>query len=111
MLNLRKCVFLIESVVFCDKKYRKEAVKYDQERMDTLMQTPVPKKAVNLNHFLNSFNWNRDSIPLYAQVTEPLYDLMEQIFKETDGTSNTKTFGQSVEWYTFNSIHIHENNY
>jgi hypothetical protein len=80
-LNLRKCTLMARKVTFCGKQYSEMGIRYDPDRVKTLLDTPIPSKGADLVAFLNSCNWNRDSLPRYSEVTAPLYDLLEKLYQ------------------------------
>lgn len=67
-------------VIFCGKEYSEDGIKYDPERTKTLMNTPIPLKSVDLMSLLCSLNWNRDSLPRYAEKAQPLNELIEDVY-------------------------------
>jgi hypothetical protein len=97
-LNLAKCLFMGEEVVFCGKKYSKEGIVFDPQRTQCLIDTPVPQRSEDLLTFLCSVNWNRSAIPRFATVVEPLVELMESIYQRAGARTKVAVRKIPLQW-------------
>jgi hypothetical protein len=81
-LNLSKSVFCTQTVVHVGRQYSASGIRLDPERVQALLNIPLPKTGSDLMYFLNSLNWNRNCIPHYTSEAAPLYELLQTITQE-----------------------------
>ncbi|KAE9000093.1 hypothetical protein PR002_g18276 [Phytophthora rubi] len=74
----KSCVYKQE-VKWCGKVINGEGVKHDSERIQALRSMPYPTNAGELQQFLCSTNWMRDSIVDYARLARPLQDTLDKV--------------------------------
>ena len=89
-LNLKKCVFLASKVVHVGRTYSAAGMGLDPERVQVLLNTPIPTNGADLMYFLNSINWNRTCIPAYSELAAPLYSLLQRVMETTGSRKKTK---------------------
>lgn len=92
-LNAKKCKIFTQSTTFCGKIYNKNGMKQDPEKVKALQEMPEPTTAGQLQQFLCSVNWMRQSLPNFARVARPLRELLETNLK---GKKKTKRIAKGI---------------
>eukprot|EP00644_Phytophthora_capsici_P002645 jgi/Phyca11/105554/e_gw1.11.774.1 len=77
-LSVAKSGVYKREVKWCGKVIDGEGVKHDPERIEALRKMPKPSNAGELQQFLCSTNWMRDSIVDYARLARPLQDTLDK---------------------------------
>ncbi|GMF66728.1 unnamed protein product [Phytophthora fragariaefolia] len=77
-LNPAKCQFFVKEVTWCGKVISAAGVTHSPERVQGLVEMSSPSTAANLQQFVCAVNWMRASIPEFAQVAAPLYNILEK---------------------------------
>ncbi|POM74373.1 Putative retroelement [Phytophthora palmivora] len=73
---VKSCVYKQE-VKWCGKVINGEGVTHDSGRIEALQNMPYPTNAGELQQFICSTNWMRDSIVDYARLAHPLQDTLD----------------------------------
>ncbi|KAJ0392975.1 hypothetical protein P43SY_009109 [Pythium insidiosum] len=76
-LHAKKCVFFAREVKWCGKVVSAEGVRHCPERIQGLVDMPLPGTAADLQQFLCAVNWMRQSLPRFNELTAGLYQLLE----------------------------------
>ncbi|TMW59220.1 hypothetical protein Poli38472_007365 [Pythium oligandrum] len=77
-LSATKSQVYKREVKWCGKRISGDGVSHDPERIQALKEVPYPSNAGELQQFVCSTNWMRDSIIDYARVVRPLQDKLDQ---------------------------------
>jgi hypothetical protein len=97
-LNLKKSVMLSSEVRHCGRCYSQDGIRFDPERVQALAETPIPTTTVQLMSFINSVNWNRESIMKFTEIAAPMYELLENAYAKAGGRSKTQVKRVPLEW-------------
>lgn len=81
--SAKKCVLLQSQVRWCGKLITGDGIMHDPERVSALTRMPTPVTAADALQFLAALNWMRLSIPEFARVTAPLYEIVEAAQKQS----------------------------
>ncbi|GMF28513.1 unnamed protein product [Phytophthora fragariaefolia] len=100
-LNPAKCQFFVKEVTWCGKVISADGVTHSPERVQGLVDLASPTTAADLQQFVCAINWMRASIPEFACVTAPLYDILEKAM-QVSGARTKRKLGKvslaSVGW-------------
>ena len=77
-LNKAKCHFGKSEVKILGHVVSKDAIKPDPEKVIAIQEMRRPSNLKELRSFLGLFNYCRDFIPKAAEITPPLYNLLER---------------------------------
>ena len=79
-LNAKKCTLFTREVTWCGRKISAEGVTYDPRRLEGLKIMHSPTNGAELQQFITSINWMRQSIPNYNVLTAPFYNVLEEVY-------------------------------
>ncbi|KAE8989439.1 hypothetical protein PR002_g21447 [Phytophthora rubi] len=91
----KSCVYKQE-VKWCGKVINGEGVKHDSERIQALRSMPYPTNAGEIQQFLCSTNWMRDSIVDYARLARPLQDTLDKVMATASRRTKRAATGISI---------------
>eukprot|EP00121_Abeoforma_whisleri_P010553 Awhi_evm1s9735 len=74
-LNLEKCKWGVESVIFLGFKISKDGVEIDPQKQERLLQIRIPETGKDIRQFLGAMNYLREHLPEYGKIAGPLYEL------------------------------------
>lgn len=83
-INVNKCLFGVQQLVFLGHLVNGEGCSPLQERVDDVQNWPLPLSKKSLQRFLGSVNFYHRFIPNAAQLQAPLYDLVSSV-KQKNG--------------------------
>ncbi|POM66849.1 Hypothetical protein PHPALM_17230 [Phytophthora palmivora] len=92
---VKSCVYKQE-VKWCGKVINGEGVTYDSGRIEELRNMPYPTNAGELQQFLCSTNWVRDSIVDYALLACPLQDTLDRTMAQVSRRTKRVASGLPV---------------
>lgn len=84
-LHAKKCHFFLKQVVWCGRNISKDGIKFDPSGLSALLEMPKPQTGAELQQFVCAVGWMRTSIPEYTKLIEPLYSLLEEVYKIAKG--------------------------
>ncbi|KAE9339147.1 hypothetical protein PF008_g11717 [Phytophthora fragariae] len=76
-LHAKKCRFYAIYIQWCGKMISANGVRHCLDRIQGLVDMPMPRTAADLQQFLCAVNWMRQSIPTYNLLTQRLYTTLE----------------------------------
>ena len=76
--NIEKCSFLQDSVVYCGHEISKEGLQKTKDKVEAVVNTPVPKNTTQLRALLGLVNYYHKFLPNLATVIRPLNELLEK---------------------------------
>ncbi|KAE9043464.1 hypothetical protein PR003_g6175 [Phytophthora rubi] len=76
-LHAKKCRFYATEIQWCGKMICANGVRHCPDRIQGLVDMPMPRTAADLQQFLCAVNWMRQSIPTYNLLTQRLYATLE----------------------------------
>ena len=77
-VNLKKCKFLQDEVVFCGYLINKHGVKPMKENVEAVKKAPEPRNISELRSYLGMLNYYQNYLPGLATVSEPLHRLLRK---------------------------------
>ncbi|KAE9271913.1 hypothetical protein PR003_g30368 [Phytophthora rubi] len=77
-LHAKKCQFFATEVKWCGKLISAQGVRHCPERVQGLIDMPLPRTAGDLQQFLCAINWMRQGIPEHNRLTGDLYAVLER---------------------------------
>ena len=99
-LSMKKCNLFCLEAKWCGRIFSAAGISNDPDRISALRTYPIPSRADQLQSFLAAINWMRTFLPKYADVTRPLYVLLEKIMKGMTSrkSSDLKKIDLSKVW-------------
>ncbi|KAL4087092.1 hypothetical protein PRIC1_012992 [Phytophthora ramorum] len=89
-LHARKCHFYAVEIQWCGKMISAKGVRHFPDRIQVLVDMPIPRTAADLQQFLCAVNWMRQSIPTYNHLTQRLYATLERAMQLEGTRKKTK---------------------
>ncbi|OWZ12737.1 Retroelement [Phytophthora megakarya] len=89
-IHAKKCKFFVRDVKWCGRMTSGERVKHCPERVQGLVEMRHPVTAAELQQFLCTVNWVRQSIPEFTRITSKLYDVLDRAIKTVDSHKNAQ---------------------
>ncbi|KAE9213171.1 hypothetical protein PF004_g15421 [Phytophthora fragariae] len=77
-LHAKKCQFFATEVKWCGKLISAQGARHCPERVQDLIDMPLPRTAGDLQQFLCAINWRRQGIPEHNRLTGDLYAVLER---------------------------------
>jgi len=77
-LNLGKCCFADESIVFLGYVVSKEGAKPDPKKIDAVLRFPEPTTVSNVRSFLGLTGYYRKYVRGYSRLAGPLFELTKK---------------------------------
>ena len=74
-LKLSKCTFFATEVKFLGHVIGRQGIKMDPEKIEKVLNWPIPTSVKELQSFLGLVNYYRDFVKRYAALSQPLYAL------------------------------------
>eukprot|EP00918_Siedleckia_nematoides_P087041 GHVU01191441.1.p1 GENE.GHVU01191441.1~~GHVU01191441.1.p1 ORF type:complete len:1485 (+),score=177.77 GHVU01191441.1:529-4455(+) len=89
-LSAKKSTFVAQEVKWCGKLISGRGITHDPERINALINVPLPKNGGQLFSFLSAANWMRNHIPRYAQLQQPLLKLLAEVKKRAGSAKRAR---------------------
>ena len=86
-LNAKKSKLCMKQLKFCGRIISADGIRHDPERIASLCAMSPPGTLKQLVQFLAALNWLRESLPNFAQVAGPLYELQRRLQSENSSKS------------------------
>ena len=77
VINLGKCEFGVNEITFLGHTVNAFGIKPLAERVDAIVEVPLPETVKALRRYLGMINFYRRFIPGAAKIFQPLNDLLE----------------------------------
>ena len=75
--NREKCQFFQDEVIFCGFKIDKEGLHKTQDKVDAILQAPVPDNKTQLRSFLGLLNYYHKFLDNIAHIAQPMHELLQ----------------------------------
>ncbi|KAE9067004.1 hypothetical protein PF007_g28235 [Phytophthora fragariae] len=89
-LHAKKCRFYATEIQWCGKMISANGVRHCPDRIQGLVDMPMPRTAADLQQFLCAVNWMRQCIPTYNLLTQRLYATLENAMQLAGTRKKTK---------------------
>lgn len=90
-VSAKKTQFYARSVKYCGRVFTINGASFDPGLIDSIIHMSPPSTAKELHSYLATTNWIRSSIPRYAELVQPLQNLL------TAALALSKTSGRKPE--------------
>ena len=77
-IKLKKCHFFATDIHFLGYKVTKDGMSMNEDKVKAIHNMPMPSNKKEVQSFLGFINYYRTFIPNFAQIAEPLYDLLRK---------------------------------
>jgi hypothetical protein len=75
-----KCDFFARDTTFCGRLLSAAGIVFDPRRLTALRTMSTPVTGADLQQFLCALGWMRKGIPDYFRRTQPLLDVLEEVY-------------------------------
>ena len=89
VINIAKCQYMKEKVVFLGHEVTKDGIKPDQSRVSAICEYPLPMVVRDLRRFTGVVNFYRRTIPHAAEIQRKLHTIIK---------TNKKNDQTQLEW-------------
>ena len=73
-----KCVWKIREMEFLGVVTEEDEVKMEREKIQGVVEWPVPKSMKDMQKFLRLVNYYRQFVKDFAKIAKPLYEMMRK---------------------------------
>ena len=98
-VKLEKCVWKIREVGFLGVVIEPNGMKMEKEKVQRVMDWPVPKSVKDVQKFLRLTNYYRQFIKDFAKVAKPLHEMTRKDVKWNRGERQQKIFEELKEMF------------
>lgn len=89
-LKASKSTLIAREINWCGHIINEFGFRRDPRNLPLVREIDVPKTAADLQRILGLFSWMRDNIPNYAQVAQPLSELLNEASRGLASKKKTK---------------------
>ena len=95
-----KCVWKVREVGFLGVIIGEDGVKMEKEKVQGVIEWPVPKSMKDVQKFLGLANYYRWFVKDFAKIAKPLHEMMRKETKWSWGERQQKAFEKLKEKFT-----------
>ena len=95
-----KCVWKVREVRFLGVIIRENGVRMEKEKVQGVIEWPVPKSVKDVQKFLGLANYYRRFVKDFAKIARPLHEMTRKENKWNWGERQQKTFEELKEKFT-----------
>ena len=95
-----KCVWKVREVGFLGVIIGEDGVKMEKEKVQGVVEWPVPKSVKDVQKFLGLANYYRWFVKDFAKIAKPLHEMMRKETKWNWGERQQKAFEELKERFT-----------
>ena len=106
-INLSKCQFFQDSVIYLGHQITREGVQPTEERVSSIMNAPTPQNKVELKSFLGLMTYNIRFLPSLAHVLHPLYKLVHKDARWGWSHAQVKAFKEAKKLVSVTPVLVH----
>ncbi|EPY50852.1 hypothetical protein SPOG_05143 [Schizosaccharomyces cryophilus OY26] len=106
-LDQEKCCFFQNKVKFLGHLISEKGMEVDPERIQAIIDWPVPDTFKKLRSFLGFVNYSRQFVPNLSKLSRPLYDLLKKDAKYEWTDRQQQAFMQIKQAFENSSILRH----
>ena len=106
-LNLEKCLFFQDEVVYCGRKVNKDGIQIESEKIRAVAEAPPPENVKELRSYLGMVNAYREFLPNISSVLAPLHLLLQKGQKWKWEHDQIEAFSRSKEMLQSADLLVH----
>jgi len=91
-VKLEKCVWKVREVEFLEVIIGEDRVKMEKEKMQGVIEWPVPRSVKDVQKFLMLANYYRQFVKDSAKIAKPLHEMIKKETKWSWGEKQQKVF-------------------
>jgi hypothetical protein len=76
-LKARKCKFGLPRIEYVGRVIDKNGLSMSKEKIDSVLNFPIPKQTTALRGFLGLANYFRQFVPFHSEITKPLQMMID----------------------------------
>jgi len=95
-----KCVWKVREVGFLGVIIGEDGVKMEKEKVQEVVEWPVPKSVKDVQKFLGLANYYRWFVKDFAKIAKPLHEMTRKETKWSWGERQQKAFKELKERFT-----------
>jgi len=99
-VKLEKCVWKVREVGFLGVIIGEDGVRMEKEKVQGVVEWPVPKSVKDMQKFLGLANYYRWFVKDFAKIAKPLHKMMRKKIKWSWGEKQQKVFEELKEKFT-----------
>ena len=89
-LNPNNTDLCCREITWCGRLISEPGIRFDDSRIQALLQRPEPTTADQLHKFVCAANWIRKTIPRYAEAVSLLQELQKSLKSEPGSMKQSK---------------------
>ncbi|XP_064653028.1 uncharacterized protein K02A2.6-like [Lineus longissimus] len=106
-LNMEKCKFLADSVIYLGYKIDAEGIHPVEEKVRAIAQAPTPMDVKELRSYLGCLNYYAKFLPNLSMVLAPLHELLVKNVLFHWGSEQESAFRQSKDLLQSSQVLVH----
>ena len=99
-VKLEKCMQKVREVEFLGVVIREDEVRIEKEKVQGVVEWPVPKSVKDVQKFLGLANYYRWFVKNFAKIARPLHEMTRKEIKWSWGEKQQKAFEKLKEKFT-----------
>ena len=99
-----KCVWKVRGVGFLRVVIGEDGVRMEKEKMQGVVEQPVPKSVKNVQKFLGLANYYRQFVKDFVKIARPLHEMMRKEIKWSWGEKQQKAFEELKEKFIIEPV-------
>jgi len=99
-VKLEKCMWKVREVGFLGVIIEKDGIRMEKEKVQGVIEWPVPKSMKDVQKFLGLANYYRRFVKDFAKIAKPLHETMRKDKKWNWGERQQKAFKELKERFT-----------
>ena len=76
-LKAKKCRFGLKRIEYVGRVIDKDGLSMSKEKIETVLNFPLPKEVTSLRGFLGLANYFRQFVPFYSDIVKPLQMMVD----------------------------------
>jgi hypothetical protein len=76
-VHIGKTSLFVNEIIWCGRLFTSKGMQANPIMVKTLLNAELPTTARELQHFYHAMNWMRTTIPNFANIADPIHELLE----------------------------------